>query len=275
MPHLSLLAGCTALEILQIEDNLGHVVLEETQNDVFLETVDWLRRCDHLQSLSFSKFLSAATLVTPLLLEHKIRLHSLEIDAYVVKDSRQFHQALVHQKDSLEFLSLSGETDGMVRDDVDTIVDSLKQLHNVTVLDLKLQEVFAEEHLIQIIANLKRLETLDVSGLELNDRVLEYVGNLGSLRSVNLSGISKFTADGLLEFISSLGPGNQGIRVVIDMADPDTMLMEEQVNLVREALMEKTGGTLDYIPSRGDSFSRKLPQWLVADYFLRSGYPRV
>ncbi|PVI07399.1 hypothetical protein DM02DRAFT_504633, partial [Periconia macrospinosa] len=113
IPHLSLLAGCTALEKLKIEDTHGLVVLEETQNDVFLETIDWLRKCEHLQSLSFSRFLSAATLVTPLLLEHGIRLHSLEIDSYVLKDSRQFHQALVHQRDSLKLLSLSGETHDM------------------------------------------------------------------------------------------------------------------------------------------------------------------
>lgn len=251
MPHLSLLAGCTALEALRIEDVHGSIVLEETQNDVFLEMIAWLRKCENLQRLSFTKVLSASSIVTPLLLEHNIHLRTLEIDSYVLKDSRRFHQALIHQKDSLTFLSLSGDTDGMFRDDVDTIVDSLKQLTQLRVLRLLLQEVFHEDHLIAVINNLNLLEELYVNGLELNDRVLEFVGNLGNLKSVALAGISKFTTDGLLEFVSRLGPGNQGIRVMIDMADPDTLLPDEEVGLVRESLARKVGGTLEYTPWRG------------------------
>ena len=37
----------------------------------------------------------------------------------------------------------------------------------------------------------------------------------------------------------------------IDMADPDTLLTDEEVALVRESLMEKVGGTLEYTPWRG------------------------
>jgi hypothetical protein len=255
MPHLSLLAGCTSLEALRIEDAHGTIVLEDTQNDVFLETIDWLRKCENLERLSFAQVLSASALVTPVLLEHKIRLRNLEIDSYVLRDSRQFHQALVHQKDSLSFLSLSGETDGMFRDDLDIIVDSLKQLTQLKVLRLLLQEVFHEEHLISIITNLTLLEELYVNGLELTDRILDFVGNLGNMRSVTLAGISKFTVDGLLEFVSRLGPGNQDIRVMIDMADPDTMLPDEQISLIRESLYEMVGGSLEYTPWRGESIS--------------------
>jgi hypothetical protein len=31
----------------------------------------------------------------------------------------------------------------------------------------------------------------------------------------------------------------------VDMADPDTLLIDEEVTLVRESLMEKVGGTLE------------------------------
>ncbi|KAF2644847.1 hypothetical protein P280DRAFT_466111 [Massarina eburnea CBS 473.64] len=255
IPHLSLLAGCTALEALRIEDVQGTIALEETQHDVFLETIEWLRKCESLAEVRFTKFLSAASLVTPVLLEHKIKLRWLEIDSYVLKDSRQFHQALVHQKDSLTFLSLSGDTDGMFRDDVDIIVDALKELKQLKELRLLLHEIFHEEHFIQIISGLNLLEDLYMSGLELTDRVLEYVGNLGNLRVVTLAGISKFTVDGLFEFVSRLGPSNENIRVMIDMADPDTMLPDDQVALVRESLAEKVGGTLEYTPWRDPNIS--------------------
>lgn len=255
LPHLSLLSGCTALEEVRIEDVHGRTVLEDTQNDVFLETINWLKSCERLHRLSFVGLLSAATLVTPLLIEHKIRLRSLELDSYVLKDSRQFHQALIHQKDSLTYLSLSGDTDRMFRDDVDALVDSLKQLQQLEVLRLILQEMFREEHLVSIVSNLVRLEELYVSGLLLTDGLLEPVGKLSNLRSVVLAGISRFTFDGLNQFINQLGPGNQGIRIMIDMAEPETLIDEGEVNILRDYLKDKVSGTLEYTPWRGTSIA--------------------
>ncbi|KAF2799945.1 hypothetical protein K505DRAFT_404299 [Melanomma pulvis-pyrius CBS 109.77] len=256
LPHLSLLQGCTALEALRIEDSNGMINLEKTQNDVFLEMIDWLRKCSNLRRLSFTKLLSAACIVAPLLMEDSIKLRRLEIDSYMPKDNRIFHQALAHQRASLRILSLSGDTEGMFRDDIDILVDSLKQLTQLRELRLLLvQEVFQDEHLISIIDNLPRLEDLYVSGLEIKDGVLDAVGGLRNLRSVAFSGISKFTTDGLFDFIDRLGPGNLGMRVMVDMADPDTLLTDDEVALVRDSLVEKVGGTLEYTPWRDPNVS--------------------
>jgi hypothetical protein len=250
-PFLNLLAGCTSLRYLRIEDYHGQVDLEATQNDVFLEVIAWLRKCEHLQQLVFPRLQSGAAIATPILLEHNIRLTHLEMDNYTLKDHRAFHQALVHQQTTLKYLSLSGDPDGMFRDDIDILVDSLKQLHELRDLKLLLPEILKDDHLTIILGNLKWLEDFYVNGLELNDVVLDSVADLPNLRNVTLSGISKFTTEGLLEFVSKLGVGNAGIRVTIDMADPDTMLPEESVNLVRDCLVEKTGGTLEYMALRG------------------------
>jgi hypothetical protein len=250
-PFLNLLGGCTSLKYLRIEDYVGQVDLEATQNDVFLEVIDWLRKCKNLQHLVFPRLQSGAAIATPVLLEHDIRLTHLEMDNYTLKDHKTFHQALVHQQSSLKYLSLSGETDGMFRDDLDTLVNSLKQLHELRDLKLLLPEILKDEHLITIISSLTLLEDLYVSGLELNDAFLDSVASLPNLRSVTLSGISKFTLDALLDFVARLGPGNAGIRVTIDMADPDTMLPEESVSVVRDCLVEKTGGMLEYMALRG------------------------
>jgi Leucine-rich repeat (LRR) protein len=251
LPHISLLQGCRALTALRVEDVHGTVDLEATQHDVFVETIAWLRNCHNLKSLSFSKFQSGAAIITPVLLEPGVELSHLEIDSYVLKDHKGLHQALVHQQLHLRELSLAGDTDGMFRDDLDILVDSLKQLTALKRLSLLLPEVLRDEHFIAIIQNLTQLEVLYVSGLELNDIILESIGNLPNLRDVTLSGISKFTVDGLLDFASRLGPGNQGIRVTIDMADPDTMLADESQTVVKDFLFERTGGTLEYMPSRG------------------------
>lgn len=249
--QLSLLQGCTAIKYLRIEDIHGAVDLEATENDVFLEVISWLTKCRNLQRLSFTKLQSGAAITTPVLLEHDIHLTHLEIDTYTLKEHKTFHQALVHQQSSLRYLSLHGDTDGMFRDDLDILVDSLKQLHELRDLKLILPEVLRDEHLIAIIGKLTLLEDLFVSGLELNDVVLGSLADLPYLRSVTLSGISKFTADALLDFVSRLGAGNSGIRVTIDMADPDTMLPDESVNLVKDCLSEKTGGTFEYMTLRG------------------------
>jgi hypothetical protein len=251
--HLSMLQGCTALRHLRIEDVHGVVDLEATQNDVFLETIAWLRKCKNLRSLSFLKFQSGVAIVTPVLLEHDMRIEHLEIDSYVLKDHRTFHQALAHQQSNLVELSLSGDTDGMFRDDLDILVDSLKQLKAMRRLSLLLPEVLRDEHVIAIIQSLTQLEMIYVSGLELNDIILPSIGELRNLRDVTLSGISKFSVDGLLDFISQLGPGNQGIRVTIDMADPDTLLSDSNQAVVRDHLMQQAGGTLEYLPSQGES----------------------
>jgi hypothetical protein len=251
LPHLSLLQGCTALRNLRVEDIHGSVDLDATENDVFLEVIAWLRKCGDLQRLSFTKLQSGAAIATPVLLEHNIRLTHLEIDTYVLKDHKTFHQALVHQRSSLRYLSLSGDTEEMFGDDLDYLVDSLKQLHELRDLKLLLPEVLRDEHLITIISKLTLLEDLYVSGLELNDIILDSLAKVPNLRSVTLSGISKFTVPGLLDFVSRLGPGNSGIRVTIDMADPDTMLPEESVDIVRDSLVEQTGGTFEYMALRG------------------------
>jgi hypothetical protein len=120
-----------------------------------------------------------------------------------------------------------------------------------TDIGIVLTHLQRDEHLIVIVRNLLLLEDFYVNGLELNDVVLESVAALENLRNVTFSGISKFTVDGLLDFVSRLGPNNSGIRVSIDMADPDTMLPEDSVNMIRECLVEKTGGTLEYMALRG------------------------
>lgn len=250
MPQLTLLENCNALEEVRIEDVHSTHIHEETQAEICSGITKWLRNCPKLYRLNFGGLPSAPTIVTPLLVDKTIRLRMLEVDAYVLKDSRQFHQALGTQT-SLTFLSLTGDTDGMVRDDVDAIVDSLKQLTNMQTLRLLLQEVFAEHHLIALLQNLTQLNEVYVSGLELTDKLLEPVGNLQNLRSITMAGISKFTMDGLERLFKRLGPGNQGFRVLIDMADPDTAISDEEHTYLTQILTDIAGGTMDYTLWKG------------------------
>lgn len=253
LSHLNMLQGCTTLRQLRIEDTHGTVDLQATQNDVYLETIAWLRKCKSLRNIRLSNLYSGAAIITPVLLEHDIRLEHLDIDSYVLKDHKTFHQALVHQQASLTELSLGGDTDGMFRDDLDILVDSLKQLKAIRRLSLLLPEVLRDEHVIAIMQGLTQLEMIYVSGLELNDVILPSIGALPNLRDVTLGGISKFSVEGLCDFISQLGPGNQGIRITIESAEAETALNDESQALVSEMLAQQVGGTLDYTLYRGRS----------------------
>lgn len=251
LEHLSLLRECTSLETLRLEDTSGSTDLEKTQHDVFLEVIQWLRNCKNLRDLTMTRFLSAAALVTPVLLEDSIQLRRLELDSYVAKDHQLFHEALGHQASSLRVLSLSGETDEMFRDDLDILENALGSLTRLKELKLLLPEVLSEGLYQSILAHLKDLQELYITGLVLTDAVLPSVANLSNLRSVTFNGISCFTKDGLLSFVSQLGPGNSGLRIMIDMADPDQRLSDEDVALVRSVVESRVDGIFEYTLFRG------------------------
>lgn len=252
MQYLGLLKNCTALETLQLEDAGRVTDLEKTQNDVFSEVVQWLRNCTKLRSLSISKFASAANLVVPLLLEESIRLRSLEISNYVVKDNRSFHQALSCHED-LRSLFLAGDAEGMFRDDADIMLDSLCSLKNLRELELRgVSDYLNEDHITTLAANLTQLEDLYITGNQVTDRVLPRVAGLKSLKSITFGAMSLFSLEGLLEFIDGLGPGNSGIEVYVAMAEPQTTnhyrpLSEDEQSLIRDQLASKVDGRFEYV----------------------------
>lgn len=62
---LGLLQNCTNLTELSIESLRQSVDLKATQNDVYVEIVEWLRNCSKLRSTSFTRLLSAPDLLLP------------------------------------------------------------------------------------------------------------------------------------------------------------------------------------------------------------------
>lgn len=254
LPHLAFMKGCTAVEVLQLTDTDKTVELEKTERDVFLKVVAWLRECRNLRELGFTNFLSAAAIVTPLLLEERIQLQRLQVDYYVVKDSRDFHVALAHQP-SLRSLFLKGDGyDGITRDDLDIMMESLGRLTELRELEFRgVSDLFDEARITYLAEHLKNLEDLYVGGTEVTDAVWEELASLKNLRSLTFVALSKFTTDGFLEFISKLGPGNRGMVLTIDNAHQNDYLSEEEQNLVREALFAQVGGRFEYTLWRGKS----------------------
>ncbi len=252
LPHLALLKDCTAVETLQLTDVNRVTDIETAHPEVFQEIVSWLKQCNHLHHLGFSGFKSAAAILGKVLQERKTELRKLEVDYYVAKDHAEFHQALAEQH-SLHALFLKGDSEGMTQDDIALLVRSLTELKNLRELEMRgVSDWFSDKHIIAIATSLLDLEDLYVSGYGVTDAIWEAIGRLARLRSITLNAITSFTLHGLLGFVSSLGPSNQGLVVAVDMADPTNCLTEDEQALVRMAIEDTVGGRFEYVPHRGE-----------------------
>lgn len=251
IPALSMLKGCTNLTSLLLSENgVATEDLEKRHNDIFLEVIAWLCECKGLQAISLYNFLGAPALLTPVLLENSIHLDKLGLEGYSMSESEKFHQALSHQT-SLQSLWLKGESSDPGTD-VDILVESLSKLENLT--DLRLRDIsdsFLDKHICKLASSLSKLETWFTSGFDITDAIWSDMASLHRLRSMEFSALTRFTANGILEFIQKLGPSNQGLVLNVMMADVESNLSDEEQSLIREALSSKLDGRFDFTLVRG------------------------
>jgi len=256
IPALAQLRGCTNVKLLRLGIS-ATVNMAVTHKEVLEELIQWLTNCNNLREITLTEFKCGPTILTPILLSVNIRLEELSLNAvrnlYSAKDHRDFHLALAHQK-TLKSLDLRGNAEGMVRDDIDAIVDSVGQLVNLQSLKLRgLADCFGDSEIIKCLAPLSNLEEVYIGGWNVTDSVLTPVASLTKLRTLNFAAVTAFTRDGLLDLVDKLGSGHDGLHLSIDNADPASMMTEEEVKLIDESLHAKVGGRLDYLPLRGSS----------------------
>ena len=252
IPAISMLKGCTNLTSLSLAENgVATQDLEKRHNDVFLETVAWLCDCKNLQTISMTKLLSATGLLTPVLLENNIKLTKLELEGYLMSESGDFHRALASQR-SLQALWLKGESSDIGSADVDVLVESLSKLENLT--DLRLREIsdyFLDLHICKLAHNLPKLETWWTSGYAITDAIWADMASLHRLRDLNLSAVTRFTADGILDFVLNLGPGNEGLVLNVTMGDLDFQLTDEEQSMIKDTIGSRVGGDFYFMCIRG------------------------
>jgi hypothetical protein len=253
LEHLPLLKDCTAIEILKLEDGDGNAMLESVAKDAFGTVVQWLKNCKNLRELDVVRLASAANLVPPVLLTNEIHLQRLYIfsEDYDGHESKDLHRALVQQP-TLRSLSLTGYGNSMGRDDNETLVESLAKLTDLSELELRgISDMLNDAHINHLTTHLTKLEDLYVTGLRFTDDVLDEISNLKFLQSVTFAGITKFTMDGLLEYISKAGPGNRGINFQVVMADPEDHLSEDEQSYIRQQFATHLDGKFEYTLWRG------------------------
>ena len=253
VPALALLKSCTSIESLYLEIQSSW---DLTPGHVIKDVVAWLGECKNLHEMSLTDIRAGPDILTPLLLNETIHLRGISINGqqdclYSMKDNRNFHLALAHQK-SLHSLCLRGDSEDVFRDDVDALVDSIIPLRNLRKLELRgVSDHFRDENIIRVLRSLDQLEEVYISGFGISDNILDTVASLRYLQRITFNASSEFTAKGLLNLIAKLGLGNDGFLLSIDMADPKSLLTDEELSLVRGALSNKVKGRLDYIPIRG------------------------
>lgn len=255
MENLNLLKGCINITSLLLSEGPGSETdLEHRHNDVFLEVVAWLKECKKLQTISLSHFFSGPSLLTAVLLEHKIQLRELNLDGYVMTPAKTFHRALVHQP-SLQSVCLKGEGDDISAlglEGYGILVDSLCHLHNLTDLRLKnIAEFFNDDHIRLLAQNLPHLENLETGGWLLTDSSLEELCKLEVLKRLDFSAITYFTAEGIMKSIRLLGPGNMGFVLAVLMADMEYNLTPREQKSIRDAIAKQVGGKFEFQMIRG------------------------
>ncbi|KAI4118385.1 MAG: hypothetical protein LQ345_001554 [Seirophora villosa] len=255
LQSLNLLAGCTNLKTLLLTDGTTpQVDLKNQYNDVFLETIAWLRSCKKLQSVTLRNFRDGQDLIAPILLENDIHLVNLELKGYFMADAVAFHQALSNQP-SLQELHLKGDSDE-VGDGVATLVESLCQLTNLTTLRLQnISDYFTDEVIGRLARSLPKLEEWYTSGWGVTDAIWQDVAKLKSLRRLDMAAMSRFTANGILDFVLNLEPSNKGLVLAIMMADVDSDLSEDEQNTIRETMAARVDGRFEFQLQRDPDMS--------------------
>ena len=255
MQSLSLLKECRKLTTLSLAESISSTTdLEHRHNDIFLEVVEWLRGCTNLRSVQLSHFYSGPALLEPVLREKTVHIQELELDGYVMTPAKSFHRALA-QHTSLRSLCLKGEGDDYGLEGYNILVDSLCQLENLTDLRLKdIADYFTDEHVCKLARYLPKLEVLVTGGWGITDEVFKELRLLSSLKMLQFNAITKFTAQGLMEFVLALGPGNMGFALSVLMSDMEHDLEPHERQLVIETLETQVKGRFEFMTMRGKRY---------------------
>jgi hypothetical protein len=257
---LSFLQECVALEYLEIQDSDGMVNLEATENDIFLEVISWLGRCERLRELLLRNLSSGPAILAQVCLRNNIRLRALHVDGYSLLGNQDFHRALSHQT-SLESLYLKADPEGAFRDDIDVLISSISSLTKLRYLNLfSTSDYFRTSEILKLSAVLTNLEELWFGGYDVTDDLWRGMANLPQLRALNISAMTSFSFDGILAFISMLKDSNQGLNLSIMSQKAEHLLTDYEETVIRQSIVDKVDGKFDFtlfreVDSESESFS--------------------
>ncbi|KAG2413669.1 hypothetical protein HFD88_002858 [Aspergillus terreus] len=232
------------LKVLVLTDSSPAARTEEFYS-VVTKVADWIRSCRALTRLELRRFVDDPALLAQVLTDDKVRLSILYLEGYTMAGSHAFHEALACQ-DTLETLYLRGEPSESPTDN-ELLVQAIQQLNKLRQLELKdISDWFTTDYVITLTPYLPHLERLWISGEHFSDDVWDAFLCLPKLQSLSIQAFSDFSAQGILDFISQLGPGNKGFSLSILNALSDKNLAEEAQTVIRETLKVSLDGSFDF-----------------------------
>ncbi|KAJ9151851.1 RNI-like protein [Pleurostoma richardsiae] len=251
---LDALEPCKTLVELQLEANTSEQpsTWATDAKDVFQAVGSWLKECESLVHLRMVDVPSATTLLADVLKPPKLHLTSLDLK--LRDDDEAFYASLGHQK-TLESLKLrtTDEWLDIAAPRHITFIDSICSCPELRDLDLmQVQLTYAD--LVQLGSSLPQLEELSFDGdfLTSDNDILDPLGQMRQLKTLNIYGLTTFTFDGILDFINRLGtdskqPGasHQGFRFYIMAQNGYAKLSPGEEQLLSDELASGLGGRLD------------------------------
>lgn len=247
MQYLGAIKDCTNLTTIQLaEDVRGTQDLEKRHPAVFLQIIEWLSQCKKLSSLFMTNFVNGPALLAPVLRTPGIKLERFGLEGYQMFGSREFHQALALQY-NLKSLFLKGD-DSESETDNKVLVECLSGLVNLR--DLRLTGItgsFSEQHIATLARRLQSLETFWTGGWHITDSIWVFIKGLKFLQRLELNADTRFTGEGILNFVKSLDEeSNAGFSLYIMMQDTDCNIDERKLEKIRDTIAKRLGGRFDF-----------------------------
>lgn len=237
-----------ALKVLVLTDSIPTPRDEEFYS-IVTNVAHWISSCNGLRRLELRRFVDDPALLSQALTDQGPHLTTLSVSNYSMTGSREFHEALASQK-KLQNLYLRGEGSDNP-DDNSALVHGIGQLTGLRELELKdISDGFFPDHVMTLTPFLPRLERLWITGDYFDDAIWDAFC-LPQLKSLAIHALSEFTVEGILDFITRLGPGNKGFNLSILNATVPGKLSDEEQRVVREMLQYSLNGSLDFVLAYG------------------------
>lgn len=256
LPFLHLLSSCPYIESLQIDSikSTSSSTLATNDNvddkDTLVEFFAWLKGCRHLKKLNIKSIGGASKLLADALKSPNLRL--TELEAHLLDDDEAFYAALGYQAE-LESLTLRWGTDIVDQNNVrhDTFMDSICSCKKLQDLNIMLVDhlPLTPDDLAQIKESIPGLESISFDGEWLTDAIWESLSEMPSLTTINLSGLSRFSFDGIMSFIKKVkaSGSRDGFRLYVMNQQSEAKIAPEQVDVLSNMAAQIPGGAFEFL----------------------------
>ncbi|KAL3435940.1 hypothetical protein BDV09DRAFT_166516 [Aspergillus tetrazonus] len=242
--ELASLVPLPKLEVLSLTDS-APAAWDEPFYETLHEVADWIGTCTKLKRLEVRRFMHDSRLLSKVLMNDNIHLTSLSFAGFKLHEGFRFLYDLKNHR-SLQYLYLRGEGSPDPAQN-NLLVESVGALHELRELELKdVSDFFTMEQAGELTMSLPSLERLWISGEAFNDSIWPAFSCLSQLKSLAIYALSNFTAGGVIEFISQLGPGNHGLSLSILNATSAVEFPDEMQVKIREILAGSLEGSFDF-----------------------------